>query len=71
MCIIGNVPPVTVKGAELVEDPLVAETVWVPGVEDGTVKVAEKAPEGLVVTVAGVVVTTVPSYLTATFELGG
>lgn len=47
----------TVKGAESVAVPPVADTVWLPAVDpDGTANVAVKPPEELAVTVAGVVV---------------
>ena len=60
---------VTLKFLEAELDPSsVASTVCGPGVEMGTVKLAKNTPLGVVVTVAGVVVTGAPSNVTSTVE---
>lgn len=53
---------VTVNVEMPVAAPVVALVMWAPVVDDeGTTNVAEKAPAEVLVTVAGVVVTTAPS----------
>ena len=49
---------------------MVAETIPIPGVELGTVKLAEKSPLVSVVTVAGIVVTGLPAKVMITLEIG-
>ena len=56
---------VTVKVVELVEDPLVAATVWAPAADEGTVNDALKVPVEVVVTAVGVVVVVVVVVVTA------
>ncbi len=61
--------PTTVYAAvEVWEAASVAVTVWPPLVDAGIVKEALKDPAVFVVTVAGVVVTVVPSYLMVIVE---
>ena len=61
---------VTVNVFESELDPWVATTVSGPTDEAGTVKLAENPPLVLVVTVAGVVVTSLPLNVMVTLELG-
>ena len=62
---------VTVNIVEFELDPSsVAETIRAPGVELGTVKLAEKSPLVSVVTVAGIVVTGLPAKVMITLESG-
>ena len=62
----------TAKVAVAAAEPLLALTVLAPIFEEvGTANVALKAPEEVVVTEAGTVVTEVPLKVTATCELAG
>ena len=60
---------ITLNEATAESEPLVACTVRLPAADAGTLKVAEKVPMDVVVIVAGVVVTLVPSNDIPTSEL--
>jgi hypothetical protein len=67
--VIEGVAIVKIAEPEFV-DASVATTVFAPGVDEGTLKVAEKVPVPEVVIEAGLVVTADPANVTVTAELG-